>query len=335
MKSITVIVSRCCNFKCEYCFEIHGKQQLSSKVAKQIINLATESNVSHISFFGGEPLLNWDVIVFMVRYAKKQRKKLSFSLITNGYLLSQAKLDFIKDYNIDLAISFDGWHHNNKRILNNGKQSTDVVMDKIRMAIDSGCKMAICPVITNDAITGISFDYIELYNLGVKRILPSIDEKSFGWTDEKFVLLKQEYEAICDYCIKKYSEGRIIDFDDFRPLYEAKYLKTRTVCNGCTFGENNFVIDTNGDIYPCIQFLDNNLNVVGNIFSQLDEYAIKTKKEQFAIPLFDKCLTCNYSWYCHSCCACRNYVAKKGWNKEPNCDLVRMKLEILEKYKVF
>jgi len=334
MKSFIVIESRQCNFRCEYCFETHKKGKMSKGVAEQVVNVAIANGIGHISIFGGEPLLNWGVIVHMIRYAENVNANLRFSLITNGFLLDEAKLDFIKKCKIDLAISFDGIKHNTKRILKDGNQTTESVMSKIRMAIDSGCQLAICPVITADAIEGISSDYIELYELGVSRILPAIDEKSFGWTEEKFALLKQEYEIICDYCIKKFSAQTAIDFDDFRPLYEARYLKIRTVCNSCSFGQNNFVVDTNGDIYPCIQFMDSRLNVIGNIFSQLDKRTLDMQKEQFSTPLFDKCSACEYSWYCHSTCACRNYAKTKGWNIRPNCELVKMKLGMLEKYKI-
>ncbi len=331
--NFTLLVSRNCNCACKYCFEKTYDKNVSKEVVKKLISRMKEINSRHLSFFGGEPLVNWEVIPYAFECAEEIGLDLKYGLITNGVLLDAEKLDFIKKHGVSLAISFDGQKRNEKRILKSGKPALNAALKAIKLTLKAGIDVEICPVICKDAVVGFADDMIKLYKQGVKRIAPAINDKDCVWTDEDFELLKKEYSRVLDFVFKMRKKKKPVVFSDFNNLFLLGLDPKICPKNTCDFGTDNFVVDVNGDVYPCVQFIDSPENVVGSLDLGIDFEKLKTAVNRYMRPLFDDCKSCAYNWYCHFECPCRNYIKGLNYCLEANCKYIKMKLELLNEYK--
>ncbi len=328
MDSIIILLTRDCNCDCKYCFEMHRHKSMNLNIAKDLVKYMLRENIKNVSFFGGEPLLNWSVLTFIVNYSKQIGANFRFSVITNGTLLDKDKIQFIKNNEISLAVSFDGLDHNEKRVLKSGISITNSVVNSLNLILNNGYIADITPVICNDHIEGFANDMIKLYEMGYTHIKPALNDKQTKWTEENFAELENEYRKILYYCLDKMLLGRKLEFDDFYPIIMMNWDKNIHPVNRCEFCDNNFMVDTNGDIYPCVHFINRKKNIVGNIYTGIDYSIIPHMKNTYSVSLYKKCATCPHLWYCHSTCACKNYT-KSTHSISVNCMYIDMKMKLI------
>jgi uncharacterized protein len=336
MNAITIFITRDCNFNCKYCIHKRENKKISLQLAKKVADFAYENGVKNISFFGGEPLLNFKGVKKIINYSNKKGYGFKFALITNGYLLTKSKLNYLVKNNVQLAISFDGEFHNNYRVTVKGKQTTNKVLKNLLNAVKR-VEFDLCSVVNKNNIEGLADDYISLYERGITSIKPAINEEFGEWTDDEIYKLKQEYLKIINYVTKKRKENKSIIFSDIFNMAEVKILNNGGFINVCPFGEGGVVVDDVGNLYPCTQFVFNENNNVGNIYSGINFDKLNALKMQYCTPIFSECLTCDANWVCHYNCACKNYTYKiKGKNKT-DCKYIKMKIqlvnELVDRYK--
>jgi len=328
MNAATLMVTNACNFRCSYCFGIHKNVFMTEQTARKATDELKKLGVRAVSFFGGEPLLAWDTVVYVIEYAKKINYFPSFGLITNGYLLDKDKLHYIKKNKVSLAVSFDGIQRNEKRVLASGNDTTARVFDNLMLCRTLNVNIDVCPVINRDKIKGLADDFIQLYKLGFTKISSALNDRD-AWRKEDFCHLYNEYEAVLDFIYHEQNSGKRLFFEDFSDIIEHT-LFCNLCPSCCKFGTDNFIIDADGKIYPCVQFTDNSENSVGDIESGIDRTAIELLCKRYSVPVFDSCSDCKYKWYCHSNCACRNYSAQKGYSTEATCAFIDMKMNLVD-----
>ena len=296
---------------------------MSTNIADIIIYKVRKYGIKRISFFGGEPLLNWDMVCYIINNCEKQNIPVKYGLITNGVLLNKEKIQYLKIHGVDLAISFDGNNHNNYR----GK--TEIVYSTILLASKIIDNLTICPVICKDNIIGFADDMIDLYERGVNRILPSLNEKDCQWIPEDFIELRGEFNKIATYIARQRRLGQYKKFGAFDAIYHSIINNTRKPnCSNCHFCKDNYVVDTDGSIYPCVLFADDNNNCIGNIAGTIDNEKISNLMRNYSKKIYAECESCEYSWFCHNTCACQNYV-KHNYSQYTTCDYIKMNFGVI------
>jgi uncharacterized protein len=266
------------------------------------------------SFFGGEPLLRFDLIKQIANYIhmKEQEmgKRASLSVTTNGTLVSQPMLDFFRTENVELCISIDGpaHVHDLNRCYKSGRGSFTRVVRNLRMAMDCLDGVQVNAVYGPETIDLLPQSVSFLTELGVPviHLNPDILAK---WADNIYPKLLEIYMQIADYYIQSYQCGREIALN----LIDSKLILLMkggyATEDMCGMGETEWGFAPSGNIYPCERFIgeDDDLSLcLGNIHTGLDlthRCPLLRRREN---PN-QECKSCNLMRYCMNWCGCTNY----------------------------
>ncbi len=345
LKSLCLLVSQTCNMRCDYCFVDEGTYRDKESLMDEEISLKAvdflieNSKTKHIEidFFGGEPLLNWEVVKKTIEYRNKKAKEngkiLRLSLTTNGILLDDEKLNFLKNNFVSLILSLDGPLYVNDihRKLKNGKGSFDLIFKNLKKLKDYE-GYYIRGTFTNktkNILESAKF----LYENGFKNISlePVILEKDnpLSLKDEDLEELKIEYEKLGEYLYKEKLNGKILNFYHFNiDLSSGPCLGKMSF--GCGAGVEYLAVDTKGDIYPCHFLKEFEEFKIGNVFDGIDE-----KKKKYFIFLNDldskeRCKSCWAKYLCGGGCIAHSYFINKNPLIVPKdfCELQKKRIEI-------
>jgi len=339
-----IVVTKRCNYLCVYCQAGSPELQkeiydMTEEVAKKTVDLIFQSTNNHITieFQGGEPLINWKVVKFIIEYAnmknKTHKKNLGFALVTNLSLMTDDKYDYLVENNINICTSLDGPEHvhNKNRPFLNKKGSYQIVKEwaeKIKKEgkqNDLRGRLGALPTLTRYSLEHIEEIVDEYIEMGIKSIhLRQLsylgdsagDEKKnqIGYTAEEFIIA---WKKGLDYIIEKNKEGVFVTERHVVILLEKmfkengnNFLDLRSPC-GAGIGQLAYFY--NGDIYSCDEgrMTGNDLFKLGNVFensyTEITECS-KTKALITASTLENfSCDECVYKPYCGTC-PVLNYV---------------------------
>ncbi|MCX8095541.1 MAG: SPASM domain-containing protein [Caldisericia bacterium] len=345
LKSLCLLISQTCNMKCDYCFVSEGtygekdslmNEEISLKAVDFLIENSKTKNIE-IDFFGGEPLLNWMVVKKTIEYGNKKAKEsgkiLRFSLTTNGILLNEEKLNFLKENFVSLIISLDGPKEINNihRRLKNGLTSFDIIIKNLEKLKDYD-GYYIRGTFTNKT-KNIFKSAKYFYEQGYKNISlePVILEKdnSLSLKESDIEEIKIEYEKLGELIYKEKLKGKILNFYHFNvDLSNGPCLGKMNF--GCGAGVEYLAVDTKGDLYPCHFLKEFEEFKIGNIFDGIEE-----NKRNYFIFLNDinskeNCKSCWSKFLCGGGCIAHSYFINKNPLKIPKdfCELQKKRLEI-------
>ncbi len=349
IKSMCLNIAHDCNLRCRYCFaetgEFHGGRML---MPIETAMAALDFLISHcgarhhleVDLFGGEPLMNFEVVKQIVAYGRELErihdKEIHFTMTTNGMALNDEISDFINREMFNLVLSLDGRRniHDALRITANGKGSYDTIVPKMQKLIDDrgdgehyirGTFTANNLDFTEDvkALTELGFEQISVEPV----VLPASDPLSINDTNVDKAIA--EYDRLANYVIERKNAGNPINFFHFYVDLDASpCLAKRSL--GCGAGVEYVAVAPNGDIFPCHQFVGNKAFLLGNVFEdELDD----TLRSSFAgcnIFTKEKCAHCWAKYYCSGGCAA-NANNLNGSIMEPpeiSCKLLKKRTEI-------
>lgn len=348
IKSLCLNVAHDCNLRCSYCFASEGdfgcgRELMPLKTAKKSVDFLIEHSGKiknlEMDFFGGEPLMNWNVVKETVKYArsleKKYNKNFRFTLTTNGILLDDEKIDFINDEIYDVVLSLDGRKEINDkyRITKTKKGSYDIVLPKFQKLISRRGNKGyyVRGTYTKDNLD-FTKDVMHLYDLGFKNISmePVLCDKNFGSSVNKEDISKvlAEYENLCRELIKMKKSGKEINFFNFNiDLDKGPCVLKRL--KGCGCGNDYVAITPNGDIFSCHQLVGENEFKMGNVNSGTFDDNIKKRFLNTSIYHKEKCQNCWVKFYCSGGCAAKNYqhCGNIMIPFEVNCEMQKKKIE--------
>lgn len=348
IKSLCLNVAHDCNLRCSYCFASEGdfgcgRELMPLETAKKSVDFLIEHSGKiknlEMDFFGGEPLMNWNVVKETVKYArsleKKYNKNFRFTLTTNGILLDDEKIDFINEEIYDVVLSLDGRKEINDkyRITKTKKGSYDIVLPKFQKLISRRGNKSyyVRGTYTKDNLD-FTKDVMHLYNLGFKNISmePVLCDKNFASSVNKEDISKvlAEYENLCRELIKMKKSGKEINFFNFNiDLDKGPCVLKRL--KGCGCGNDYVAITPSGDIFSCHQLVGENEFKMGNVNSGTFDDNIKKKFLNTSIYHKEKCQNCWVKFYCSGGCAAKNYQ-HCGNIMIPfnvNCEMQKKKIE--------
>ena len=319
VKALCLHIAHDCNLACKYCFaeegEYHGRRALMSyEVGKKALDfLIANSGSRHnleVDFFGGEPLMNWQVVKDLVAYGRSQEephnKKFRFTLTTNGVLLNDEIMEFCNREMANVVLSIDGRPevHDYMRPFRNGKGSYDLVLPKFQKFAKSrqGKSYYVRGTFTHNNLH-FSEDVLHLADAGFDQV--SV-EPVVGPDTEAYSLILEQYDKLAAEMVKREKEGRGFTFFHFMiDLTGGPCVYKRL--SGCGSGTEYLAVTPWGDFYPCHQFVGQEKYLMGNVDEGIRRQDIVDEFKCCNVYTKEKCRNCFAKFYCSGGCAANSY----------------------------
>ncbi|MCI6664697.1 MAG: thioether cross-link-forming SCIFF peptide maturase [Lachnospiraceae bacterium] len=348
VKALCLHIAHDCNLACKYCFadegEYHGKRELMSyEVGKKALDFLVANSGSRtnleVDFFGGEPLMNFEVVKQLVKYGRSleepNNKKFRFTLTTNGVLLDDDILEFANKEMSNLVLSLDGRKevHDLMRPRRGGQGSYDTVVHKFIKAAESRNQMNyyVRGTYTRNNLD-FAKDVIHMADLGFEQISvePVVADKSESYAirEEDIDTLIKQYDELTAEMIKRKKEGKPFNFFHFMIDLSGGPCVAKRL-SGCGSGTEYLAVSPSGELYPCHQFMGMKDFLLGNV----DEGVIRTDiRDEFKlcnVYAKEKCKNCFAKFYCSGGCAANSYNFSGSINGtyEIGCELQKKRIE--------
>ena len=347
VKALCLNVSHDCNLACKYCFagqgEYHGDRALmSAEVGKQaldflIANSGNRKNLE-VDFFGGEPLMNFDVVKELVAYGREREKETGknfrFTLTTNGVLLNDEVIEFANRELKNVVLSVDGRREVNDamRPTRNGKGSYDLIMPKYRHFKEKrngeyyirGTFTHHNPDFCSDVLSLMDegFDVISMEPV----VAPP--EEDYAIREEDVPKLLEQYDRLAAALVERARAGKPVTFFHFMiDLTGGPCVYKRL--SGCGSGTEYLAVTPWGDLYPCHQFVGDEKFLLGNVRDGIQRTELVDEFKCNNVYAKDKCRECFARFYCSGGCAANAYQfhGKILEAYDIGCELERKRVE--------
>ena len=326
VKALCLHIAHDCNLACRYCFaeegEYHGRRALMSfEVGKKaldflIANSGKRRNLE-VDFFGGEPLMNWQVVKDLVAYGREQEKlhdkHFRFTLTTNGVLLNDEIMEFCNQEMGNVVLSLDGRKEVNDKMrpFRNGKGSYDLIVPKFQKFAESRNQMNyyVRGTFTHENLD-FADDAIHFADLGFKQMsietVVSPPEEAYAIREEDLPQILEQYDKLAVEYIKRKKEGRGFNFFHFMIDLNAGPCVAKRL-SGCGSGTEYLAVTPWGDLYPCHQFVGQEDFLLGNVDTGITNTAVRDEFKLCNVYAKDKCRDCFARFYCSGGCAANSY----------------------------
>lgn len=351
VKALCLNVAHDCNLKCKYCFakqgNFGGKPELMSfEVGKRALDFLVANSGSRrnldIDFFGGEPLMNFEVVKQLVEYGrsieKEHGKNMRFTITTNGLLLNDEIIDYVNENMHNVVLSLDGRKsvNDNMRMTINDKGSYDVIVPKMQKLIEKRPKDKYYYVRGTFTRENLDFskDILHFRDLGFEltSVEPVVDDESnpFALRKEDLPQIFDEYERFAAELADRQLAGDKFKFFHFMvDLTQGPCVIKRIT--GCGAGNEYLSITPNGDIYPCHQFVGQEEYIMGNIMDEKIEFPEELQKMFRDAHVYNKeeCKKCWNKFYCSGGCHANALNFNGDINKpyDLGCEMQRKRTE--------
>lgn len=348
VKALCLHIAHDCNLACKYCFAEEGeykghRELMSYEVGKQaldflIANSGSRKNLE-VDFFGGEPLMNFQVVKDIVRYGREQEvihnKRFRFTLTTNGVLLDDDVMEFANREMSNIVLSIDGRKDINDmmRPTRNGKGSYDLILPKFQKLADQRNQ-------TNYYVRGtfthnnLDFceDVIHLADSGFQQIsvepVVALEQEPYAIKEEDLPKLYEEYDKLAKLMLERKKEGKEFNFFHFMiDLTGGPCVAKRL--SGCGSGTEYLAVTPWGDLYPCHQFVGSEEFLMGNVFEGIKKPQIREEFRVCNVYSKEKCRNCFAKFYCSGGCVANSYKFHGSINDayDIGCELQKKRIE--------
>lgn len=348
IKALCLHVAHTCNLNCEYCFasqgKYHGERALMSfEVGKRALDFLIENSGTRrnleVDFFGGEPLMNWDVVKELVAYARVQEKihnkNFRFTLTTNGMLIDDDVIEFSNREMSNVVLSLDGRPevHDRLRVDYMGRGSYDTIVPKFQEFVKrrGGKNYYMRGTFTHNNVD-FTNDIFHMADLGftelsMEPVVCAPEDKS-ALTQEDLPVLFDQYEILAKEMIKRKKEGNPFTFYHYMlDLTHGPCIYKRI--SGCGSGTEYMAVTPTGDLYPCHQFVGDTKYLLGNIWDGVTNKEIQNEFKLCNAYARPECNDCWAKLYCSGGCAANSYHAsgKITGIYEYGCELFKKRIE--------
>lgn len=328
VKALCLHIAHTCNLNCEYCFasqgKYHGERALMSfEVGKQAIDfLIANSGSRHnleVDFFGGEPLMNFDVVKQIVAYArsieKEHNKNFRFTLTTNGMLIDDDVIEFANKECHNVVLSLDGRKeiHDNLRKSINGKGSYDIIVPKfqkfVKMRGNKGYYMRGTFTHNNTDFTNDIFHMADLgfTELSMEPVVCKPTDK-YALTESDLPTLYEQYEILAKEMLKRKKEGKPITFYHYMIDLKGGPCIYKRI-SGCGSGTEYLAVTPWGELFPCHQFVGDSKYSMGDVWKGVTNTEMQNCFKCQNAYAREKCKDCWAKLYCSGGCSANAYHA--------------------------
>ena len=348
VKALCLHVAHTCNLNCSYCFASQGKYAgeraiMSLEVGKRALDFLIENSQGRrnleVDFFGGEPLMNWDMIKELVAYArvreKEEGKNFRFTLTTNGVLVDDDVIEFSNREMSNVVLSLDGRRevHDRFRVDYQGQGSWEKIVPKFQRFVEMrggknyymrGTFTHANPDFLEDIKTMLDLGFTEL---SMEPVVCAPNDPS-ALTAEDRALVIEQYKKLAELMKERRREGRPFTFYHYMIDLKGGPCIYKRV-SGCGSGTEYMAVTPWGDLYPCHQFVGDEKYLLGNIWDGVTNKVIQDDFMACNVYTRPECADCWAKLYCSGGCAANAYHATgsvRGVYKE-GCELFRARME--------
>ncbi|MBQ9263371.1 MAG: thioether cross-link-forming SCIFF peptide maturase [Clostridia bacterium] len=348
VKALCLHVAHTCNLNCSYCFASQGKYHgdralMSFEVGKQALDFLVAHSGKRqnleVDFFGGEPLMNFDVVKRLVAYArqieKEHNKHFRFTLTTNGMLIDDDVIDFANRECSNVVLSLDGRKeiHDRFRVDYAGNGSWEKIVPKFQKLVQArggknyymrGTFTHANPDFLKDIQTMLDLGFTEL---SMEPVVCAEDDPS-ALTQEDLPIVQEQYEKLAELMLKRRKEGKPFTFYHYMiDLTGGPCIYKRI--SGCGSGTEYMAVTPWGDLYPCHQFVGEEKFKLGDVWQGVTNLAVREDFAACNVYAREECRDCWARLYCSGGCAANAYHATgsvRGVYKY-GCELFKKRME--------
>ena len=348
IKALCLHVAHTCNLNCDYCFASQGKYQgdralMSFEVGKRALDFLIENSGTRVNlevdFFGGEPLMNWDVVKQLVEYGRSREKechkRFRFTLTTNGVLIDDDVIEFCNKEMHNVVLSLDGRKEVHDHLRKNlaGEGSYDKIVPKFKKLVDSrnGEGYYVRGTFTHNNVD-FTEDLFHMADLGFTELSmePVVCDPSdpYALTEEDLPKLFEQYEILAKEMLRREKEGKPITFYHYMiDLAHGPCIYKRI--SGCGSGTEYLAVTPWGELFPCHQFVGDPKYSMGDIWEGVINHEMREKFRKCNVYSRPQCDDCWAKLYCSGGCAANAYHAAGDITGvyEYGCKLFRKRME--------
>ena len=348
VKALCLHVAHTCNLNCSYCFASQGKYHgdravMSFEVGKRALDFLVENSGSRrnleVDFFGGEPLMNFQVVKDLVAYARsieqEKGKNFRFTLTTNGMLVDDDVIEFANKECHNVVLSLDGRKeiHDRFRVDYNGKGSWETIVPKFQKFVEAregkGYYM-------RGTFTHRNPDFLkdieQMLDLGFSELsmepVVCADGDPSALTEEDLPVVMEQYEKLAELMLQRDEEGKPFTFYHYMiDLTGGPCIYKRI--SGCGSGTEYMAVTPWGDLYPCHQFVGEEKFRLGDIWEGVTNHTIQQEFANCNVYAHPECRDCWARLYCSGGCAANAYHSTGSVTGvyEYGCKLFRKRME--------
>ncbi len=348
IKALCLHVAHTCNLNCSYCFasqgKYHGERALMSfDVGRRALDFLIENSGKRrnleVDFFGGEPLMNFDVVKRLVEYArsveKEKGKNFRFTLTTNGMLINDDVIDFCNRECSNVVLSLDGRKeiHDRFRVDYAGRGSFDRIVPKFQKLVAArggknyyirGTFTHANPDFLEDIKTMLDLGFTEL---SMEPVVCAEDDPAALTPEDRETVCRQ-YEELARLMLEREKEGRPFTFYHYMIDLEGGPCIYKRI-SGCGSGTEYMAVTPTGDLYPCHQFVGEKKYLLGNIYDGITNREAQSEFADCNVYAREECRDCWAKLYCSGGCAANAYHAtgSVAGVYKAGCDLFRKRIE--------
>ena len=348
VKALCLHIAHTCNLNCSYCFASQGKYHgeravMSFEVGKRALDFLVENSGSRknleVDFFGGEPLMNFEVVKQLVAYArsieKEKNKNFRFTLTTNGLLIDDEVIEFANREMSNVVLSLDGRKeiHDRFRVDYAGNGSFDRIVPKFKKLVEArggknyymrGTFTHANPDFLEDIKLMLDLGFTEL---SMEPVVCAAGDPS-ELTENDMEIVKQQYEKLAELMLERDKAGKPFTFYHYMiDLTGGPCIYKRI--SGCGSGTEYMAVTPWGDLYPCHQFVGEERFKLGNVWDGVSNTEVQKEFADCNVYAREECADCWAKLYCSGGCAANAYHATgsvKGVYKN-GCELFRKRME--------
>lgn len=347
LKALCLHIAHDCNLRCTYCFGDkgafgHKRELMSFEVAKAALDMLireskTRKNLE-VDFFGGEPMMNFDVVKRIVEYGREQEKlynkNIRFTITTNAYHLPEEDMDFINREMKNVVISIDGRKevHDEFRKTAGGNGSYDKTLENAKKLI---AKRGDKEYYVRGTFTSKNLDFSKdvqaIYDEGFEQVSvePVVTKGALELTEDMLPEIFAEYERLYDKIVEIKEKGGFINFFHFMIDLEGGPCLNKRI-RGCGAANEYVAVSPNGEIYPCHQFAGKEEFLLGNVFDGISNEKVKKAFHDVNVIKKPECASCFAKYFCSGGCAAASYNINGDISKnyEIGCKIARKRMEL-------
>ncbi len=348
IKAMCLHIAHDCNLRCKYCFAStgdfgEGRKLMTFETGKAAIDFLLNNSGDRVNleldFFGGEPLMNFDVVKQIVAYARSKEKEYNknfrFTITTNGMLLTDDKIDFINKEMSNVVLSIDGRKEVNDRlrVRVDGSGCYDKILEGYKNLVSKrGDKDYYVRGTYTKYNLDFSNDVMHLYDLGFDQVSvePVMADKNMPYaiTDDDVDAISKEYEVLAEKLEKIKEDRGFCNFFHFMLDLDQGPCAIKRL-RGCGSGNEYVAITPDGDIYPCHQFVGIPEFKMGNLEEGTFDNSIKERFAKTHVYAKEDCKKCWAKFYCSGGCNANNFLYEGDILKahKLSCKLQKKRLE--------
>lgn len=350
IKAMCLHVSHDCNLRCKYCFAStgdfgEGRKLMDFETAKRAIDFLIEKSYGRkfleVDFFGGEPSMNFDVVMKTVEYARSREKECDkvfrFTTTTNGMHLTDDMIDFINREMYNVVLSIDGRKEVNDRVRVrvDGTGCYDLITKNFKRLVDKRGNDKDWYVRGTYTKYNLDFseDVMHLYNLGFEQIsvepVMADPKEPYAITEADLPRIFKEYEVLAEKIAGIRKSGKFINFFHFMLDLDQGPCAIKRL-RGCGCGNEYVAVTPDGDIYPCHQFVGVEEYNMGSLYDGSFNMEMKNDFARAHVYTKPECKKCWAKFYCSGGCNANNYIYQHDIRAahKLSCQIQKKRLEV-------